>query len=919
VEKSARYVIGIDLGTTNSCVAYVDTDRQKNPALSIQSFAISQLGPTGGVSSFHTLPSCYYLASEYEYRKGDLDLPWAKDRDYFVGFYALHYGSKTPTRLIRSAKSWLSHSGADRKDPILPVDCDNPDKRISPVEASTAFLKHIKDAWDQSMSKGDIDREFSQQEIVLTVPASFDEVARHLTLQSAQEAGYANVTLLEEPQAAFYNWISKHENTWASQLSEGDTILVCDVGGGTCDFSWIKVVLDKDGKSSFQRLAVGNHLLLGGDNMDIAIAHYLEPKIKGLRSEQWPFLIEQARLAKEALLSGAERFSVHIQGTGSSVIQGALSLEVNKEEIENFLTEGFFKAPSFEEAKKRKISSGIRHVGLPYETEPNISKHIASFLEEVKSMGDAPCPTYILFNGGTMKAKVYQRGILAAFQSWFKYEPTVLESENLDLAVSRGAAYFAKVRRGLGTRIGGGVPRAYYIEINLPQEKEKKALTLLERGTEEGTSVQSEQEFLLKANTPVSFQLLSSTTRLSDKIGDLLQLDPESLHPLPPIQTRLNFGKKQQEVKEVNVCLETTLSEIGLLELWLKSKDSPHRWKLEFQLKSVSGQDHSGKEVSGVRKDELFDETYLDSAKEVLIRAYSENRTIKPSQVMQALEKALDKPREKWSPSILRGLWPVLLQQSAFRKASPAYEARWWNLAGFFLRPGFGYPLDDHRMKEFWRVCLDKSVHDQQQECFLQRLIAFRRVSGGLNKGQQVQIATQLIQTLLPKKSKAFLLKSKLERHQYQEKIRVLAAFERIDIKNKQRLGEALIVRLKSGNAEECDFWALGRLGARQLLYGSVGDVIPKQVCEEWLKTLLTLSFEEKEDVIFLIGQLARQTKQREINISSELAQDILRQYKQSSSYLKLQSYMEKETPLSQEEQEKMFGDQLPSGLTIAT
>jgi molecular chaperone DnaK (HSP70) len=922
-----RYIIGIDLGTTNSCVSYVDTEDSK---LSIQPFRIPQLTALGGVDSLATLPSFCYLAATHEWPKGALDLPWRSQSDDFVGRFAQEQGAKVSTRVIQSAKSWLCHAAANRRDKILPFEAADQDNRLSPVEATARYLRHIKEAWNHVMAQGDPAAEFESQEIILTVPASFDEVARTLTVEAAKLAGFIKMTLLEEPQAAFYSWIAQHENVWEQQLHVGETILVCDVGGGTTDFSLLEVV-ETEGKLGFQRMAVGDHLLLGGDNMDAALTHYLEEKLRQvaqtsfseLSTTQWLQLRHQARYAKEMLLTptttGADHYKVILQGAGSGVISGSLTVDITREEVQKVLVDGFFGQFSWEEAAHLHKARGLRTMGLPYEDDPSITKHLARFLRKSSADKTTKAPNYILFNGGVMKAPAFQKAVLESFSKWFSEKTQVLPSYNLDLAVARGAAYYGKVRRGLGVRIGGGVARGYYIAIEVKDVAEmvsSQALTLLPRGSEEGCVYEPEQLFWLTPNTPVSFQLYASHVRLHDKSGDLIAVDPNEMQALPPIHTVLRYGKQQaitekQEKIPVHICIELTA--IGTIELWLKSQKTAHKWALEFQVRSASGQENSLAVLEETRQDEVFDANYLQTAKQFLQELFAGTSKVRLEQAMEHLETLLERPRKEWSISVLRGLADAVLQQASRRLCAANYEIRWWNLIGFFLRPGFGYALDDFRLKELWKIILvDIKTPPKSVDCQIQRWICYRRIAGGLNKGQQAQLANDLLASILNKKSGKIEIKGKADLYQYAEKLRVLGAFELLDTAVKTKLGNALVERIAGGEGNAADFWTLGRLGARHLMYGSGVNVVPSVIASQWIKSLFKVDV--TEDLLFVLGQLARKTDHRELNIPQEVVTEVMEKF---SNQARLQSLLSQESALSAQEQEQILGDRLPLGLTL--
>jgi len=888
-----HYIIGIDLGTTNCCVAYVDT---RQPKMSIQPFKIPQIKALGVVGDATTLPSFCYLPAEKEFPERSLELPWKNEVDFVVGGFAKEYGAKVPTRLVQSAKSWLCHSAANRRDKILPFESGESANKISPVEATARYLTHIKSAWNYAMARNDIEAEFEQQEIVLTVPASFDEAARTLTIEAAKQAGFLNLTLLEEPQAAFYSWISHHEDEWEHKLKPGQTLLVCDVGGGTTDFSLIEVT-EKDGKLGFSRMAVGDHLLLGGDNMDAAIAHQMEhSQQKELSTTQWLQLLHEARKAKEILLSTDQsQYQISIHGTGSSVIQGSFAFQVDKESLRKQLLDGFFGQYEWQEALKLKKTSGIRAMGLAYEDEPSVTKHLAYFLHVSHAK-----PDFLLFNGGSMKPDIFQQSVLDALRKWYpKKTIELLTSHHLDLAVARGAAYYGKARRGFGVRIGGGSARSHY--LGLETNEGKKAITLLHRGAEDGTSYQSEHVFTLMPNVPVSFLMYSSHVRLHDKQGELIEIDPLEMQALPPIFTIFKYGSKENANEKIPVHLKIELTPLGTIEVSLNATKTSHRWTLEFQLKTFSGQENTLTTLDSARSDLTFSEEYLYKAKCVIQELFAGK--VKSLKVMESVETALESPKKDWPVSVLRGLADEVLKEAANRKKQGDLEIRWWNLIGFFMRPGYGFPLDDYRIKELWKIILSDAKSSKTPECLIQQWITYRRVSGGLSKGQQAQIANEIMPLLTSKHIRN-------EDYAYSEILRAFGALEFIDTTQKIKIANMLLSRISEHKATKADFWTLGRLGARHLLYGSALNVIPKVTVEQWVKILL-IHLQDDQQMPALLGQLARKTDHRELNLSQTVVDLILSRFPSLELNLLLSS------DYNHHEKELMFGEQLPAGLSL--
>lgn len=918
-----RYIIGIDLGTTNCCVSYVDTESDNSAILP---FRIPQIAKEGQVEALPTLPSFCYLASQNEWPSGSLNLPWRKNPDFFVGSFALSQGAKVPTKLVQSAKSWMCHPAANRRDKILPVEAADESMRVSPVEATSRYLSHIKEAWNDVVGKGNPDDDFENQEIILTVPASFDEIARTLTVEAAKLAGFRKMTLLEEPQAAFYSWISQNEAVWENQLKEGDCILVCDVGGGTTDFSLIDVVSKKE-QLTFQRMAVGDHLLLGGDNMDASLAHYLESKLsakheKEFNALQWLQLKHEARKAKESLLDekkSSGTYRVVLQGSGSGVVASTIAVEIDQQEVRQLLLDGFFGQYAWNDALALRKTVGLRAMGLPYEDDPSMTKQLAAFLRGASGQ-EIKKPDYVLFNGGTMKPKIFQEAIVHSLSLWFPDKiPKILSSYHLDLAVARGAAYYGKVRRGLGVKIGGGMARSYYLVCDVKEGStiSKKALTLLSRGAEEGSVYEPDHSFWLMPNTPVSFQLCSSHVRLNDQPGELVEIDPQEMQMLPPMHTVLRFGKKQlgESVQEkIPVHLQIGVTPIGTLEMLLKSQKTEHSWALDFQLRTASGQDDSLATIEKGRVDQTFQEGYLKEGEDILLKFFNGEKAFKPEKIMEKLEEALALPRQEWPPSLMRKLSEIVLKEAPKRKISELHEARWWNLIGFLLRPGFGYPLDDFRLKELWKIILSDFKAVKSVDVQIQLWICYRRIAGGLNKGQQSQLASELLSSLNDKRSRKEETKAD---YRYSEKLRAIASMELLENSTKVKLGNALMTRIVKGEAVSADFWALGRLGARQLLYGSIANVVSRDNCIDWIHHLLSMPQSNDEQLSFVIAQLARKTEHRELNLPLDVTNKILKHFDNSKQANRLQKLLLQENHLTQSEKDKIFGEHLPSGLML--
>jgi hypothetical protein len=605
----SRYVVGIDLGTTNSALAYADTGVPEGQDVKLAQMPIPQVVHPGSVEDRPLLPSFLYLPGPNELPAGSLKLPWDANRDHAVGEFARNHGSQVPTRLVSSAKSWLSHAGVDRRAAILPWKSPEANRHVSPVEASTLYLRHLRDAWNAKVAGDVAENRLEHQDIILTVPASFDAVARELTVESARAAGLEHVTLLEEPQAAFYSWLEASHDRWRKQVDVGDVVLICDVGGGTTDLTLI-AVSEEEGNLALTRVAVGDHILLGGDNMDLALAHQsaqaFAAKGTKLDAGQMLMLWHGCRAAKEKLFSDANLAGtpVTVLGRGSRVIGGTLKTELTRDEVQRVLVEGFFPdcPPNAEPRRQRTV--GLQELGLPYASDPAMTKHLAHFLSRHAEViaERAPArrgskkqvmqPTAVLFNGGVFKAEPLRERVLTVLNQWSKgVGPVrVLSGNDLDLAVARGAAYYGLVRRGKGVRIRGGTARSYYVgvETSLPAipgaPPPLKALCVVPFGMEEGTEADVPgQEFGLVVGAPAEFRFLGSTARRSDPVGTLVEEWEGQIDELAPMETTLEAPGKDGQT--VPVHLHSKVTEVGTLELWCISRDNKQRWKLEFNVR----------------------------------------------------------------------------------------------------------------------------------------------------------------------------------------------------------------------------------------------------------------------------------------------------------------------------------------------
>jgi hypothetical protein len=941
----ASYLIGIDLGTTNSALAYVDLQRKSRSGRpEIQTFAIPQLVAPGEVANRPLLPSFLYLPGAHDLPTGAVSLPWDSTRTYAVGEFARNHGARVPGRLVTSAKSWLCHAGVDRSAPSLPWTAPPDVARISPVEASARYLQHMVESWNYRMARDRPEDRLEKQAVVLTVPASFDDVARNLTVEAARKAGIENLTLLEEPQAAFYCWLAMHPPAEAGRLKPGSRCLVVDVGGGTSDFSLIRAV-EQQGELGFVREAVGDHLLLGGDNMDLAVAKFVESRLPGagrLDAAQYGMLTQACRTAKETLL-GPEppaSYTVTVMGRGRQVIGGAQHAALTAADIRNSIFDGFLPQVPRDADPMRGARAGLHEMGLPYVSDPAISRHLAAFLKRHQQSpadgeGASEAPQAILFNGGVFQPVALRERLVAVMHQWYDapaqpWQPLVLSNPSLDLAVAWGAAHYAWLRHTGGRRIGGGIARSYYVGVDVGQQQPEtlNVLCVVPRRLEEGEEITLQQpELELALGQPVLFPLYTSTVRGDDQAGQLLHVKPNQLMQMPPLHTILRGGKRSG-TKRVPVTLAARSTEIGTLELWCVARDGHNRWRLEFNVRDIVKDDGPAAEPGAAEPQrtvtDVWPEAQVQEAARLIHAVYDppEPQPL-PAELTKALEVALDAPRHEWPTGLCRRLWDFLAEVADQRRRSPGHLTRWYHLVGYCLRPGFGDPLDKYRVEQLWKLMYAPPraepgrVTPRLAEGGADYWIMWRRVAGGLNTSLQQALYDRLRPALLPSKGKAVV---KPGANELAEMWRTAASLERLDVKHKESLGQALLKPLRRSPVPTYGFWALTRLGARVLLYGPLNGVVHHQIAERWLDSLLPFEpGHESERVAwaFCLTQLARRTGQRALDVDDAHRQSVvtvLRSLPISEHWVRM---VEEVTELEGDEQSKMFGESLPIGLRL--
>ena len=917
-----RFVVGIDLGTTNNSVAYVELGDVEKDRPAIQKFPIHQLTGPGEFAPHSVLPSFLYIPGEYDIADQDMAAPWtidqrSRDDRNFVGAFARDHGGKVPARLVSSAKSWLCNKSVDTQARILPWGAGDEVFKVSPVQASAAYLKHIRKAWNVSMGD-DEENYLENQMVVVTIPASFDEVARDMTLEAARLAGLPDVILLEEPLAAFYSWLIRHEKDWSDRVSTNQLILVCDVGGGTTDFTLISLRM-VDGSPRFERIAVGDHLILGGDNMDFAIARSVARRLGKspgtMDRDAWKTLCHQCRSIKENILDGiSDNGRVTLMGAGSSLIAGTLTAQINRQEIETIVLEQFF--PLSGSCSHSDSLEGNASWGLPYEADTAITGHLDRFLDrhraDVKTAIGAidPCPDLILFNGGSLKAQVLQNRIQEAVRLRFSRDtdPVCLENREMDLAVSLGAAYYGMVKAGIGVRVGSGSPRSFYVGVATGDSQHtggaKQAVCLVERGLEEGSAITlPDRVFKVLANQPVAIDLFSSSFRSGDRSGDRVDID-ETLTALPSLNTVIQYGDKGIQ-SEIPVRLEASYTEVGTLEIWCQSMTSPHRWQLRFQLRGSVTPDE-------VAEGEIFEASLIGQAQQVVESAFASggDRSRLP-RLMADITDALGCSRDRWPLSLLRDLADTLLESMAARKGSAEGESRWMNLLGYCLRPGMGEGFDPHRVKKLWKIYKKGPVHANAPQVRAEWWIMWRRVAAGLNPGQQRQFFQDISPVLVLKKG------PRIPRQEFTEMWMATANMERLHVKDKITLGRQLISQFTARKPQPQMLWALSRIGARDLLYVSVDRVTPPAEIVGWIEAILSLTWKNPKPVVEMLSQLCRKTGDPLRDIALETSDTVVQWIASAGDFPEPLERLAQPASRKQKEQNAIFGEALPAGLIL--
>ena len=942
---ATRYTVGIDLGTSNTVVAFAAAGEDR-----IQVLEIEQLVGRGELAARALLPSVRYHPAAGELDPATLRLvasagegqgaPPAVLGEAVVGQYARELGAQVPGRAVASAKSWLSHAGVDRNAAILPWGAPEDVPRVSPVVASASYLAHVRAAWNRQHPGAALE----DQDIVLTVPASFDEGARALMLEAARLAGLPRLRLLEEPQAAFHDWLFRHREQLAAALAQSRLLLVCDIGGGTTDLTLIQVEPAADGLSPprLTRIGVGDHLMLGGDNMDLALAHRVEKRLlaggERLSAAQLAQLVQRCRVAKEQLLAAdaPDHVKVTLLGAGSRLIGAARSTELQRDEVLRLLVDGFLPLAGADEAPGRRRAA-IVEFGLPYPADPAISRHLAAFLRRHGQVaraalgmpaahagegldGDSDSaaappaiPDTLLLNGGVFRADAIATRLEELLAHWRGAPPRVLHNDAPDLAVARGAVAFALVRAGragLGPGIGGGSARSYFLVLEEGGEA-ARAICVLPRGTASATEVAlPERRFALRLGQAVRFHLVSSTSDRAWQAGELVELDADDFIHLPALAARLPTTAAGRR-ENVAVRLVASLTEVGTLEMQCVAiDDDTQRWQLAFQVRAEvdtpATEAAAGAHPRLAQAVALIDEVFGGQARELDAKAVRQLRA--------RLERVLGR-RDDWDLARLRVLFDALLERARRRRRSAEHERVWLNLAGYCLRPGLGAALDDWRVDQLWALFGQGLQYVREGNNWSEWWTLWRRCAGGLDEARQLQVLEVLAGHL--EDCDAARRRGDPVQGSYDDMVRLAAALERVPAMHRIEVGKWLLERLARPAEKAHTWWALGRVGARESLYGSAHTVVPPETAAAWLQAVLALDWKAVEPAAFAAAQLARLTGDRARDLAPELRDEVARRLAALRAPQSWITMVREVVSLDDADRRRSFGEALPPGLRL--
>ncbi|MGO2511428.1 Hsp70 family protein [Marinomonas polaris] len=899
----SAYRVGIDLGTTNCVVSYIpisEHSTSNTPAL----LPIPQVMADGSVQEFTYLPSAIYVLASDEIGKINPVLPWRHhDKERIVGVGALALGQRRAGQLVQSAKSWLSHRQVDRRAAILPWASEFP-KKLSPLEASKILLLHIKQSWNHRFT----DAPLESQSIALTLPASFDEEARALTLEAAKQAGLNDLYLLEEPQAACYHYISDDEKLAA--LVDKKMLLVVDIGGGTSDFSLVAIqsTSAKAKSVSLKRIAVGEHLLLGGDNLDQALAFQLDPKqISALSATRLAALVQQTRQAKETLLGkdAPESLSITVLGGGSRLIGGSQKFDVSRETLLEQIRSGFFPLVNCDD-KVQKSDYAMHTLGLPYESDPAFTRHLAAFLQQHKAVIEAATgstmPDAVLFNGGLFNSPVLKARLLEQLNTWSSKPILACSADEPNDAVAKGAAMYLNALAGESTRIESGVAHSLYLKVG-----ENEFVGILPKGTLKGETIHLEEEFFVTLGQQVQFPLYRSDDHIDCGVGKVR--DQEGLHYISTLMTELDGSIDSQETA---VTLSVQMTEVGVLQVVLNANNQKDQWRLDFSTQVSSSQESEQSDDSGLLH------ANMGQAEEHLAKCFSSAGQKQNPDLVKSLKQDLDQllgNRDDWNLATSRRLVDKLLSLKSGRTKSAQHERQWLQLMGYCLRPGFGSADDLARVQQVVNATKAGTQFDTAP-VWGQYWTLYRRIAGGLTIEQQTYLFKQFSQYYSPTGQRSRDKMKALTTKSSDDLIRLVGALEGLSNEDKVTTIDWFLKRLQKTSEPDTAWWTIGRIASRHLLSGKQ----EQRIAEKKLFPILEVTLKEdwkKRKQAGLAAVLMSQVSVGESEKLSALRKKVANKLKKDKCPAQWLERLESQVEINSDELNALVGESLPIGLRL--
>lgn len=906
--QDSSFVIGIDLGTTQCALSYIGLT-EKKPVIKV--LPVKQHVENGQIEELSTLLSAIYID---EQQNPAPEGNWSHKSKYVLGVRAQELGKKIPSRYVHSSKSWLCHPKAVGTSPILPWQSESITDKISPVQAGAMLVKHLIHIWNNKFCEQNEAYDFYRQKIVVTVPASFDPSARNYTLEAIKEAGATNVMLLEEPQAVFYDYLHKNSQEVTTQLKAVETVLVIDIGGGTTDFSLIKISWQKDSEyPEFTRLAVGPHLLIGGDNLDMALARNAEMlfKHKGhrIRASQWQALLHQCRVVKEKVLSEeiTDKVTFTISGAGKKVLAGTAKVEMSVDKIMEILIEGFFPVADVNDKPEHLHQTGISEAGLPFTRDIRITRHLANFLSENDIVPDA-----VLFNGGTMKANQIKQRITEILSLWKNTELKVLDNPQPTLAVSSGAACYAMADLGLKQRIESTCPVSLYLGIGSSNNKQKhtpaQVVCILQRGSKpEITHELDNNTFGIDLSRDCAFYMYyTPSPPKSEHPGRQVRFNQKRYLPLPPCTIKAKTAKGEKQVK-----LSVKLRETGYLEMFCNEIDGNFSHELKFDIATAPQKtdlQNKSQKLIPISKSQFKKITQIPDQ---ILR-----NEIEPDKIFKKLEEILESSRNTWDAHRLRQIFDIFSKEQKTFFDDERKMSMWFRVLGFCLRPGYGVEGDPSRVDFIWQMT-DLEQKFENNELRSDWWVLLKRLSPGLSLERQIALFERAKTLLFPTKKTGSRI-IKVSKHERGQLWRLIGNLERIPVEFKENLGDIIVKSGQSYGIDALAMYTLGRLGARELAYAPETAMVSQKVVENWTQTLLRRANPGHSYLDWAMREIARKTGDRMVQVDDLIRKKVHEVLKQKSHKKQFLQPLLKVRVFNSESIGELIGETLPSGFIWA-